>query len=152
MHVLRVVREILYFKPQHRGTRLQTALEYLNRVLTRTAVIFLISDFMDQGFEKALKIISRRHDLIAIHLWDPTERSFPAAGLIEMEDAETSQKGLMDTSTLAFQKNFQSNGQKREENLDRLFKSLGIDRVTINTSQSHVEPLMRFFKAREKRI
>lgn len=150
-HVLRVIREILYFQPKHRGTNLGVALEYINRVLTRTAVVFLVSDFMDQGFEKALRIMSQRHDLIALHLWDPTERSLPPAGLIEAEDPETGDRILFDASDANFCKRYEASGQEREENLDRLFKSLGIDRVVIDISQSYAEPLMRFFRAREKR-
>ena len=152
MHVLRVVREILYFRPRHKKTNLGTALDYINRVLTRTAVVFLISDFMDQGYEKALRIANKRHDLIALQLWDPTERSLPPAGLIEMEDAETNEKILADTSDSQFRRQYEDATRLRESNLDRLFKNLGIDRVTIDISRSYTEPLMKFFKAREKRL
>ena len=151
-HVLRVVREILYFQPQHRKTHLETALDYLNRVLTRTAVVFLISDFMDQGFEKALRIMNRRHNLIALHLWDPTEHSLPLAGLIEMEDPETNERLLVDTGNPDFQRRYEKLNREREDNLDRLLKSLAIDRVVIDISQSYTEPLMKFFKARERRL
>ncbi len=150
-HVLRVVREILYFQPRHRGTRLEMALEYLNRVLTRTAVVFLISDFMDEGFEKPLRIMSQRHDLIAIHLWDPRERSLPAVGLIEAEDPETGKRLLIDTSDSHFRRAYEALGQEGEEGLNRLFKSFGIDRVVIDISQPYAEPLMKLFRAREKR-
>lgn len=150
-HVLRVVREILYFQPRHRGTRLQAALEYLSRVLTRTAVVFLISDFMDEGFEKPLRVMSQRHDLIAIHLWDPRERDLPPAGLIEIEDPETGNRLLADTSDPNFRGRYEALGREREEALDRLFKSFGIDRVGIDISQPYAEPLMKFFRARERR-
>ncbi len=151
-HVLRVVREILYFKPKHRATNLQVALDYLNRVLTRTAVVFLISDFMDPGFEKSLRIMSRRHDLIALHLWDPKERQLPPVGLIEMEDPESGERVLADTSDSDFSTAYEKSAQTREDNLDHLFKSLGVDRVVIDISQSYSEPLMRFFRLREKRL
>ena len=152
MHVLRVVREILYYKPRHRGTKLEEALEYMNRVLTRTAVVFLISDFLDQGFEKALRLMSRRHDLIAIHLRDPREQALPSAGLIEIEDSESGEKMLVDTSSGNFRSRYEAAGRQREENLDRLFKSLGVDRVVIDISQPYQEPLVRFFRMREKRL
>jgi len=152
MHVLRVVREILYFQPQHQKTNLDIALDYINRVLTRTAVIFLISDFMDQGFERPLRILNRKHDLIALHLWDPTERILPQAGLIEVEDPETKEPLLIDTSHPAFRAQYEESNRERENNLDRLFKSLGVDRVVMDISQPYVEPLMRFFKARERRL
>jgi len=151
-HVLRVVREILYFQPKHRGTHLEVALEYLNRVLTRTAVIFVISDFLDQGYEKALRIMTQRHDLIAIHLWDPRERSLPPVGLLEIEDPETGERRLVDTSDPRLAMRFEAWGKEQEEGLDRLFKSLGVDRVVIDISKPYTEPLMRFFRAREKRL
>lgn len=150
-HVLRVVREILYFRPKHRGTRLEAAMEYLNRVLTRAAVVFLISDFMDEGFEKPLRIMSQKHDLIAIHLRDPKEQSLPPVGLIEAEDPETGERVLMDTSDSHFRERYEASGEERENELDHLFKSFGIDRVVIDISQPYTEPLMRLFKAREKR-
>ena len=151
-HVLRVVREILYFQPKHRGTRLEVALDYINRMLTRTSVVFLISDFMDEGFERSLRLASKRHDLIAIHLFDPRERSLPPAGLIEGEDPETGERALADFSHPGFRRDYEARAQKREEDLDRLFKSLGVDRVVIDISQPYAEPLVKFFKAREKRL
>jgi uncharacterized protein (DUF58 family) len=152
MHVLRVVREILYFQPKHRGTNLNTALQYINRVLTRRAVVFVISDFMDQGYEKALRLLGKHHDLIAIQLGDSRERLLPRVGLVEMEDPETGQRVLVDTSDRAFGRRYESFAWKREEDLEGLFKSLRIDRVVIDISQSYAEPLIRFFRMREKRL
>ena len=151
-HVLRVVREILYFQPKHRGTRLEVAIDYINRMLTRTSVVFLISDFMDEGFERSLRLASKRHDLIAIHLLDPRERSLPPAGLVEGEDPETGERALADLSHPGFRRDYEARARKRDENLDRLFKNLGVDRVVIDISQPYAEPLVRFFKAREKRL
>ena len=150
-HVLRVVREILYHKPKARGTDLGAALDYVNRVLTRTSVVFLISDFLTQGFERPLRLTSRKHDLIAIHLLDPRDRSLPAAGLVDLEDPETGETLLVDTSDAAFRHRYEALSKEREENLDRLCKSLGVDRVTIDTSQPYADPLVRFFRLREKR-
>lgn len=151
-HVLRVVREILYFQPKNHRTNLEGVLEYVNRVLTRTAVIFIISDFLDQGFEKALRVMSQKHDPIAIHLWDPRERILPAAGLVEMKDPETGEEILVDTSDLQILKHYEERARRHEESLDRLFKSLGIDRVSIDISGSYAEPLIKFFRLREKRL
>ncbi len=150
-HVLRVIREILYFKPKHRGTNLEVALEYINRVLTRRAVLFMISDFMSQGHEKALRLLSKRHDLIAIQLIDNRERLLPRAGLVEMEDPETGERLLVDTSDRNFGSRYEAYAWKKEEDLDRLFKSLKVDRVVIDISQSYAEPLIRFFRLRERR-
>ncbi len=151
-HVLRVVREILYYKPQHKQTKLQAALEYLHHLLTRTAVIFLISDFLDQGYEKSLKILSRRHDVIAIHLRDRRELEIPKIGLVEVEDRETGKVILTDFSNPALQKTFQEHATLRDEKLDRLFKTLGVDKIDIMAEESYVEPLMKFFKIREQRL
>jgi len=151
-HVLRVVREILYYRPKRKKTKLAVALEYLHHVLTRTAVIFLISDFMDSGYERALKVLNRRHDVIAVHLKDRRERDFPPAGLVELEDQETGQKTVLDTSSLRLRKAFALESQTRDEMLNRLFKSLGIDKVEIAAESSYVEPLMRFFRIRERRL
>lgn len=151
-HVLRVVREILYFNPRHSRTNLLVSLDYLNRVLTRTAVVFLISDFMDQGFEHPLRIMSQKHDIIAIHFVDPRERSLPDVGLMEVEDPETGERLLVDTGHAAFRKGYEESTGRNEANLDRLFKSLGIDRVVIDISQPYTEPLVKFFRLREKRL
>lgn len=151
-HVLRVVREILYFKPEHRGTQLKAGLEYVNRVLTRTAVVFVMSDFRDEGYEKALRIASKRHDLIAIQLTDPNELRVPPMGLVELEDAETTQKAFVDFSDTELRRHYEDKAKKREEDLDRLFKSFKIDRVNIDISKPYAEPLMAFFRTREKRM
>ncbi|MBI3317144.1 MAG: DUF58 domain-containing protein [Candidatus Omnitrophica bacterium] len=152
MHVLRVVREILYYKPRRKKTRLASALEYLHRFLTRTSVIFLISDFLDDGFEKSLKVLSRRHDVIAIHLKDRRENQFPNVGLAEFEDPETGEVRFIDTSSAKVREFFSAQSAQREIKSDRLFKSLGVDRVVISAEGSYVEPLMKFFKIREKRL
>jgi uncharacterized protein (DUF58 family) len=151
-HVLRVIREILYYQPRRKKTRLASALEYLHNILHRTAVIFLISDFMDSGYEKSLKVLSRKHDVIAIHLKDRREQDFPAAGLVELEDGETGERVLIDSSVGALRQHFTRTAQKREEQIDKLMKSLRVDRVSIAAEGSYVEPLMRFFRIREKRM
>lgn len=150
-HVLRVVREILYYKPKGHRTRLSAGLEYLNNFLTRTAVIFVISDFLDQGYEKALKILSKRHDVIAIHLSDRREQDLPSVGLLEVQDRETGEMRLVDTSAWNFRKSYQKQARERQEQLDRLFKSLSIDKIDIPAESSYIEPLMRFFRIREQR-
>src|ERR1700694_4214611 len=98
-HVLRLIRDVLFFQPQRRGTSLREAIDYLNRVLHRRAIIFLLSDFLDRDFEGALKRTGRRHDLIAVRISDPREEELPAVGLLELEDAETGERLLLDTDT-----------------------------------------------------
>lgn len=150
-HALRVIREILGYQPQKKKTNLVAAMEYLHRVLTRTSVIFLISDFMDQGYEKALKILSQKHDVIAIHLRDPLEQKFPAAGLVELRDQESGQTMLVDTTSSAFRNHFQKTAETRQAALEKLFKRLQIDKIDIPTNASYVEPLFKFFKSRERK-
>lgn len=152
MHVLRVVREILYYQPKGKKTKLAAALEYLHRFLTRTAVIFLISDFQDENYEKPLRVLSRRHDVIAIHLKDRRESDLAAAGLVDIQDPETGETALVDTSSKAFREAYRDQALKRQDATDSLFKSLGVDKIDIAAEGSYVEPLMRFFKIREKRI
>lgn len=151
-HVLRVVREILGYEPQKKGTHLKSALEYLYRVLTRTSVIFLISDFLDTGYEKALKILSRKHDVVAIHLQDVLEKELPKAGLIELKDCETGESILVDSASKALRERYKLLARKREHSFDQLIKRLGIDRVLIPPNAAYVDPLIKFFKKREKRL
>lgn len=151
-HVLRVVREILYYQPRRKKTHLQAVLEYLHRIQRRTAVIFIISDFLDQNFEKPLKILSKRHDVIAIHLKDRREEEIPPAGLMEFEDQETGETVLIDTLDPILRKKIKENAAQREESLDKLFKSLRVDKIEINAEGSYIEPLMRFFRIREQRL
>ncbi len=149
-HALRVIREILGYQPRKRETRLSRALEYLHQVLTRTAVIFLISDFIDEGYEKALKILSRKHDVIAIHIQDPLEQKIPTVGLLNLQDRETGETVLVDTGSREFQARYQNNARLKKEALDKLFKRLQIDRINIPANASYVEPLFKFFKSRER--
>ncbi|MBI3313853.1 MAG: DUF58 domain-containing protein [Candidatus Omnitrophica bacterium] len=151
-HVLRVVREILCYQPKRRKTQLSSALEYLHGFLTRTAVVFLISDFLDKGYEKALKILSRRHDVIAIHLRDLREENIPSLGLMEFEDRETGERRLIDTSVPSVREDLKQKAKTRHESLSRLFKTLRVDKIDIPATGSYVEPLMAFFKIREKRL
>lgn len=150
-HALRVIREILGYQPKKKKTRLAGALEYIYRVQTRSSVIFLISDFMDEGYEKALKILSRKHDVIAVHLHDPLEERFPRIGLVELEDRETGKTMLIDTTSNLFQRKFCGTAGDKLAALERLFKRLQIDRIDIPANTSYIEPLFKFFKSREKR-
>ncbi len=149
-HALRVIREILGYQPRKKKTMLSGALEYLYRIQTRTSVIFLISDFMDEGYEKALKILSRKHDVIAIYLRDALERQFPKVGLVELVDRENGDTLLVDTASPLFHKRFRQMADARQASLEKLFKRLQIDCIEIPADTSYIEPLFRFFKSRER--
>jgi uncharacterized protein (DUF58 family) len=151
-HVLRVVREVLFHKPEHRGTRIQKAIEHLNLVVHKHSVVFLISDLLDQGFERSLKVANRRHDVIIIQIIDPREKELPEVGILELRDAETGEIAWADTSLEWVRKTFRENWDRNQSRLARLFQSHRMDHITIETGKPYDVPLMRFFKERAKRI
>lgn len=150
-HVLRVVREILYFEPQQRGTNIAAALEYVDRVIRRKSVVFLISDFRDQGYEKRLQVTSKRHDLIAITLHDAREETLPDVGLVELEDAETGEAMVLDTRDARAREMYRQLNLIGAEARRRFFQSNKIDTIEIRTDSSYVQPLIRFFQQRAVR-
>jgi len=151
-HVLRVLRELLFFKPKARKTDIAGALEYLNRVTRRRAVVFMVSDFISPDFAKPLRIANKRHDIVAIQMEDPRERDLPNVGFIELEDAETGEQILLDTRDPLVRQAFASETGAAQEKRDKLFKSMSVDAITIRTDESYVQPLMRFFRMRAKRF
>ncbi len=151
-HVLRVLRELLYHKPKGTQTNIQEALEYLTRVTTRRSVVFLVSDFIDEGYEKALQIANKRHDIVAITVTDPRELSMPDVGFIELEDAETGEVVLVDTSHTETRTTYSHQTAERVRERTKLFQSLNTDHIEIKTNESYVEPLIRFFRMRAKRL
>jgi len=151
-HVLRVVREILYHKPQGRGTDIGKALQFLSRITHRRAVVFLVSDFINTDYEKALQIANRRHDIIAISITDPRERELPDVGLIELEDAETGESFLLDTSDEAVRRDVSQRANANTLARQKLFRSINVDHIDIGTQYSYIEPLIRFFRMRAKRF
>jgi uncharacterized protein (DUF58 family) len=151
-HVLRLIRDVLFFQPEHQGTSLREGLEYLNRVLHRRAIVFLLSDFLDRDFERLLKRTGRRHDLIAIRLTDPREEELPAVGLLELEDAETGAHVLVDTNSQPVREGYALAARQRREALRQLARSARIDLVEVATDGSHLDALIRFFRLRERRL
>lgn len=151
-HVLRVIREVLYYKPENKGTDISIALEYLLKVTKRKAVCFLISDFITEGFEHALRIANKRHDIIAASITDPRELEIPNVGFVELEDAETGEITLVDTSDRKMMERFNRFNTKNMEERAKLFRSMGVDLIDVRTDRSYVEPIMKFFRAREKRL
>lgn len=150
-HVLRVLRELLYHRPAGRGTDIAAAIDYLNHVQKRRAVTFLVSDFKDSGFERALSIAGRRHDLVAIRLGDPREWELPALGYLELEDPETSERVVVDTSDDDFRRRFGERVGRRRAELDRVLRRSKVDVIDVQTGHPYVQPLMRFFRERARR-
>jgi uncharacterized protein (DUF58 family) len=149
-HVLHVIRELLYFKPKGKKTDVAAALRFLNGVQTRRAVVFLVSDFFTPAFDAALRVSVRRHDLIAVTINDPRESTFPDVGLIELDDAETGQTILVDSGSREFRELYKKQMLSRWASISNLFRSNGIDEIPISTETEYVEPLVRFFKKRER--
>ena len=150
-HVLRVIRELLYFRPRGTGTSIAGALEYLNRLINRRSVFFLISDFLDRDYARALKLVRRRHDLICVSLVDPRERQLPNIGFVSLQDAESGEQLLVDTGSPQIRQKFAERQLKLENARASLFRRLRIDEVKVDVSQSYVEPLVQFFQTRMMR-
>ena len=150
-HVLRLIREILYFRPQGVGTDIGLALEYLTKVIKRKSVVFLVSDFFFEGYSKPLQLANKKHDVIAMKISDPRERVFENVGLIELEDAETGEVVLINTGSKEFRREFEARADEDLQNLKRSFKLVNMDFINIQTDQSYIAPLVSFFNMREKR-
>lgn len=151
-HVLRVIRELLYVRPAHTGTDIAQALEYVNRVMTRRSIVFLVSDFLTHGYATALRIANQRHDVVAITVTDPRETDLPAVGFLELEDAETGLELLIDTYDAAWRSAFRAQSLRERAERDRLFRSMSIDAVHVMTDRPYIEPLINFFRARERQF
>ncbi|MDX9701642.1 MAG: DUF58 domain-containing protein [Candidatus Auribacterota bacterium] len=150
-HVLRVIRELLYFQPQRRKTDIELGIAYLNRVLTRKSVVFLVSDFLSEGYERALRVANRKHDVIGVNIVDPREFELPALGFIELMDAETGESIIVDTHDAGLRKGFSLLSSEQMTKRKELFRSMGVDLIEIRTDQPYSDPLLRFFRMREKR-
>ena len=151
-HVLRVLRELLYHKPEGRGTDIGGALEYLSRVTRRKAVVFLVSDFLGSGFRRPMAVVGKRHDLIAVRMTDPREMDLPPMGFLQLEDPESGQRIVVNTSKAGFQDAYRSDALARREKLDREFRRSQVDVIDIEPGEPYVEPLMRFFQRRMRRL
>lgn len=151
-HALRVIRELLYLRPQSRGTSIAGALEFMRRVLPRRSVIFLLSDFQDSGYETALRVLARRHDITAVTLSDPRELTLPAVGMIEVEDAETGVHVLVDTSDRRVRELYAVRAAGLREERRRILTSTAVDRIELSTDASYVEPLIAYFRRRAGRL
>lgn len=150
-HVLRVIREALYFKPQGASTDIAIALEYLNRVTTRKTVAFIISDFFAPDFKKMLAVANKRHDIVAVTITDPRELEFPAMGLVKLFDPEKKNDFILDTSDNRVRLEYAQNNQQRIKQRESLFNSLRVDTIDVRTDMPYSQSLVKFFKSRERR-
>ncbi|MBI4169645.1 MAG: DUF58 domain-containing protein [Acidobacteria bacterium] len=151
-HVLRVIREVLYFRPRGRTTDLGQALQHMYRAITKRSVVFIVSDFLAEGFEQPLRVAARKHDLIAITVTDPREEDLPPIGLLHLEDAETGDRVFVDTSDRRTRERFRAWAAARRAAREALFRSVGIDALELFTDRAYDVPLVRFFHRRARRM
>jgi uncharacterized protein (DUF58 family) len=152
LHTLRLMRESLFFAPKGRGTAPGIALDYLNRVLHRRSVVFLVSDFQAPDFSKQLSVTGRRHDLIAIPIVDPREEELPDIGVITLEDVETGEQIDINTSDRRTRLGYLGAVEQRTADRLRDFRRQRIDAISLKTDQDYVPALRTFFKTRERRL
>ena len=150
-HVLRIIRELLNFTPGRSGTDIGEGIDYIGRVTNKKSVLFLVSDFLQDGYENKIRTLAKRHDLIAISIADPREVSMPDCGLVQLEDAETGEMLLVDTGSAAFRKQYEMLGAQRVEKQRKLFRSMDVDHIEVMTGRDYLHDLIRFFKMRERR-
>ncbi|MHB1686863.1 MAG: DUF58 domain-containing protein [Ignavibacteriaceae bacterium] len=150
-HVLRIIREVLSFEPEGKTTSLKGALEYMNNAIKKRSIVFLLSDFMDSGFEKILRVVAKRHDLIGVVLNDKREEEIPKVGVIKFTDAETGNERWLDTNNPVTQFLLKEMREKKSAQQKTLFLTSRVDSIEIQTGQSYIKPLVQFFRLREKR-
>jgi uncharacterized protein (DUF58 family) len=150
-HVLRIIRELLYLQPRGTRTNIGEALAYLARVTRRRAIVFVLSDFFDAGYEPALRAAALRHEIVALTLGDARERELPDVGLLEVEDAETGERAVIDTGSAAVREAWARRTEEARDRRRRTLAAVGVEEVALSTGVSYVEPLLRAFRARELR-
>ncbi|MDO8525326.1 MAG: DUF58 domain-containing protein [Candidatus Omnitrophota bacterium] len=152
-HVLRVIREALYFKPKGRGTNIAGALRFLDSITPRRVVTFIISDFFAKDYKKALSIANKKHDVVAITITDPREMDLPDVGLLELQDAEVAGSAfLVDTSSRAVREKYSQKSRAMIDERTRLFSSVSMDHIDIRTDKPYIDEFIKFFRKRKKRI
>lgn len=150
-HILRIIREIISFKPSSKKTDLSVALEYFNSVINRRSICFILSDFISTSFKKPLKIASRKHDVVALKLIDKREEIIPNIGLVPIEDAESGKKIIIDTSSKFFISKLLEEKNKRNNKLKSLMNESSVDLINLYTGEDYVKPLINFFKKRSNK-
>ena len=150
-HVLRIVRDVLSFEPEGNQTNLRTALEFMNGAIKKRSIVFLLSDFMDEGYEKILRVVGKKHDLIGIVLDDRRESEIPKMGLVKLTDAETNQERWIDTSSQRVQNALRKRRQQIQEKRKSLFITSRLDSIYVQAGSNYITPLVNFFRLRERR-
>ncbi len=151
-HILRIIRELVSFDPIGTGTNIREALEYFNHVNKKRSIAFLVSDFIDDGYDKILRIISKKHDVIAVEISDPREEELPAVGLMKFRDAESNQERWIDTGSSVVREEFKRYWQRRNDARRTLFVRSKVDAIPIRIDRPYVKPIVDFFRMRERRL
>lgn len=150
-HILRIIRELISFKPKGKSTDIKAALEFFNHAIKKKAIVFLISDFLDSGYEKILKIVGKKHDLVGVVLRDEKELNLPKIGLVDFIDPESGQTEVFDTSSKVFRDRFKKQNQLLDFARRQIFLASKLDNINIDTRSSYIPALIKFFKMRESR-
>ena len=150
-HVLRIIREVLSFEPEGNATDIKAALEYMNSAIKKRSIVFLLSDFLDEGYEKILKVIGRKHDFIGVVLDDRRENELPSIGLVKLTDAETNAERWIDTSSRRVREAMSKTRQKEIAKRNSLFVASRLDKIFVQTGEDYIKPLVQFFRLRERR-
>ncbi|MEM9082051.1 MAG: DUF58 domain-containing protein [Planctomycetota bacterium] len=152
-HVLRLIRELLEFEPEHRATKLESAIDHLTTVLRRRSVVFFVSDFLvdNESYHRPLAVMSSKHDVVALEMSDPAEHSLPALGLVDLVDAETGKRRVIDTGGFFVRRRHRRAAEQRTANLANNLRKLGVDHTTIRTNDDAVHQLQLLFRKREQR-
>jgi uncharacterized protein (DUF58 family) len=151
-HGLRVLREVLAFEPHGRATRINQALEYLQRVVTKRAVVFLVSDFFDDGYERTLRVAARKHDMVAISVEDPRESQLPPVGLVAVVDPESGQPGVIDSSSSRVRKRYADFAAAARQGKKDVLRRCGVELLELSTGVPYEIPFVRFFRERARRV
>lgn len=151
-HILRIIRELIEFQPEHKGTDIAAALKYLTNIIKQRCIAFVISDFDDSNFDDALKIANKKHDLVALKIYDEREHVLPDVGMVRLSDAETGEVRWINTSDEQVRKLYALNAKHRDEKLNTLFMKSGVDFTEIATHQPYIKPLVNLFKKRERSL
>jgi uncharacterized protein (DUF58 family) len=145
-HVYRILRDLLYFKPLSTQTKMSTALQYLNGVMKKRAAVFIFSDFMDEGFDKALRILGDKHDVVACVVQDPAEEEIPSWGLVDLQDPETGEILTVDTSSKMFRDTYKDQHKRRKEVRDKMLRLAQVDRIDVVTKGDYFDSLIKYFR------
>jgi len=147
-HILRIIRELLEYKPASSGTDISESLRFLTNVIKKRCTAFLISDFRDKGYARSLQVSNNKHDVVALHVFDERETELPSVGLIRVQDAETGQERWLDTSRRSVRESYALKWESHVEMMKEIFTRAGVDSVSLRTGEDYVKPLMWLFKKR----